>query len=181
MGTDLSHLSPASHGTLDAVTGRPWTYVAIWAAATTCAVLLSWLGVRDVLRAAVFDRPAVVQVGPVIHTSPRISPQGGSAAIGTPTSRPAPSRTPAQRTSSPSPSPSPSGKIRSFTSRGGRVALAITATDVKLVSATPTPGFRTTVTDQPFWLRVDFTDGTHTSSIIASWYEHAPIVQVYQY
>lgn len=151
----------------------------MWAAATACAVLLSWLGVRDVLRAAVFDRPAVVQVGPVIHTSPRVTPP--SPEIGTPTSRPARTHPPSAHPSGASASPSPTGKIRSFTSKGGRVALAVSATDVKLVSATPAQGFRTTVTDQPFWLRVDFTDGTHTYSVIASWYEHAPTIQNYQY
>lgn len=152
----------------------------MWGTATACAVLLSWLSVRDVLRAAVFDRPAVVQVGPVIHTSPKIT-QDVPQAIGTPTRRAAPSHSPVQHSSSPSPSQPATGKIRSFTTKGGRVALALTATEAKLVSATPAQGFRTTVTDQPFWLRVDFTDGTHTYSVITSWYEHAPTVQLYQY
>jgi len=153
--------------------GRTWKYLAVWAAATACAVLLSWLGVRDVLRAAVFDRPGLVQVDPVIHTSPT------PPTVGTPTSHPAPSRTSHPATPTPSPPPSPAN-VRSFTTKGGRAALALSAA-AKLVSATPVQGFRTTVTSEPYWLRVDFTDGKHTSSIIASWYLHAPTVQIYEY
>jgi hypothetical protein len=149
--------------------GRTWKYLAVWAAATACAVLLSWLGVRDVLRAAVFDRPGLVQVDPVIHTSP------STPSVGTPTTRPAPVKTP--HTTRPSPS---ADKIRSFSTRGGRAALTLSAS-AKLVSATPAQGYRTTVTTEPYWLRVDFTDGKHTSSIIASWYLHAPTVQIYEY
>jgi hypothetical protein len=168
---------------------RAVTYLAIWAGATGLAVMLSWLGVRDVLRGAVFDRPgAIPVVGPVIHASPGPRPVSNTAGD-TATARP-PHRTPrstprpsATHSSTPArpPATSQPANVRSFTSRGGRAAFSLTPGAVRLISATPSQGYGTKVTPGTGWLRVDFTAGDRTSSIIASWYQHAPMVQVYEY
>jgi hypothetical protein len=71
--------------------------------------------------------------------------------------------------------------VRSYSTRGGRAALALTARDARLVSATPNPGYETRVTKATGWLRVDFIERDHSSSVIATFYQHAPSVQVYEY
>jgi hypothetical protein len=164
---------------------RAVLYLALWAGATGLAVTLSWLGVRAVLRGAVFDQPgAIPVVGPVIHASPAPPTTGGTPGA-TPTVRP-PRRTPrsALRPSSAPASPSAASRpanVRSFTSRGGRAAFSLTSGAARLVSATPAQGYGTKVTPGTGWLRVDFAAGDRTSSIIASWYQHAPTVQIYEY
>ncbi|MGI8336526.1 hypothetical protein ACRYCC_41850 [Actinomadura scrupuli] len=165
---------------------RAVLYLALWAGATALAVTLSWLGVRDVLRGAVFDRPGAIPAGgPVIHASPAPPATGGTPAATARPSRPA--RRPAPvpgRPSATHASPSASSRaadVRSFASRGGRAAFTLTPAAAHLVSATPAQGYGTKVTPGTGWLRVDFTAGDRTSSIIASWYQHAPTVQVYEY
>ncbi|NKZ05906.1 hypothetical protein [Actinomadura latina] len=157
---------------------------------TALAVAFSWLGVRGVVRSAVSERSAPPPIaGPVIHSSPTTPP--GPATVGSPTARPRP---PDGADTAPKPSKSakpPPGKpeqtpktpdnVRSYATRGGRAAMSIERNRVRLVSATPNPGYETRVTQAEGWLRVDFLSDEHTSSVIASWYEHAPIVKVYEY
>lgn len=165
------------------------SYVAPWAVVTALAVALSWLGVRDVVRGAVSERSAPPPIaGPIIHSSPSDPP--GPTSIGSPTSRPS---TPAGQDEGPrpEPSPKPSGRddpapkppdnVRSYATRGGRAALSIEKDRVRLVSATPNPGYETRVTQAGGWLRVDFLNDDHTSSVIASWYGQDPSVKVYEY
>ena len=171
---------------------RAMSYVAPWAGVTALAVALSWLGVRGVVRSAVSDRSAPPPIaGPVIHSSP--SPPPGPTGIGSPTARsspptgqdqgPRPSRTPKAPPGRPdgSASPKPTDHVRSYATRGGSAAMSIEKDRVRLVSATPNPGYETRVTQTEGWLRVDFLSDEHTSSIIASWYQHAPTVKVYEY
>ncbi|RAY12520.1 hypothetical protein DPM19_25680 [Actinomadura craniellae] len=149
---------------------RAVTYVAPWAVATVLAVSLSWLGVRDVLRHAIFDRPgAMPAVGPVILDSP--SPP--------PSARPSPSPSPTKQR--PSRKPDPPSNVRSYTVRGGRAALQVMSDRVKLVSATPNPGYETRLGKNEGWLRVDFLRDDNASSIIATWHDGPPIVQIYEY
>ncbi|TYK48268.1 hypothetical protein [Actinomadura decatromicini] len=168
---------------------RAMSYVAPWAGVTALAVALSWLGVRDVVRGAVSERSAPPPIaGPVIHSSPATPP--GPTSIGSPTSRPGPvtgedvaprpSR-PTVRPSEKAPPPKPPDNVRSFATRGGRAAMSFEKDRVRLVSATPNPGYETRVTQTEGWLRVDFLDDKHTSSVVASWYGHAPTVKVYEY
>ncbi|MFB4316694.1 hypothetical protein [Actinomadura sp. 21ATH] len=159
------------------------SYVAPWAMVTALAVALSWLGVRDVVRGAISDRSSPPPVtGPVIHGSP--TPPGS---VGTAAARPSPAESPAeQETASGTarPSPSPSGRhgnVHSYSTRGGRAALAISERRAQLVSATPNAGYETRVTENEGWLRVDFIAGRRTSSVIASFYGHRPTVEVYEY
>jgi hypothetical protein len=167
------------------------SYVAPWAGVTALAVALSWLGVRDVVRGAVSERSAPPPIaGPVIHSSPETPP--GPATIGSPTARPRP---PDAEDTAPKPSksakPPPPDKphkaprtpdnVRSYATHGGRAAMSIEKDRVRLVSATPNPGYETRVTQAEGWLRVDFLNDKHTSSVIASWYQHDPMVKVYEY
>ncbi|MGW3771711.1 hypothetical protein [Actinomadura verrucosospora] len=172
---------------------RAMSYVAPWAGVTALAVALSWLGVRGVVRSAVSDRSAPPPIaGPVIHSSP--SPPPGPTAAGSPTARsspptgqdegPAPSRPPKAppvRPSGGGSSAKPTDHVRSYATRGGSAAMSIEKDRVRLVSATPNPGYETRVTQTEGWLRVDFLSDKRTSSVIASWYEHAPTVKVYEY
>ncbi|SNR74510.1 hypothetical protein SAMN06265355_106231 [Actinomadura mexicana] len=171
------------------------SYVAPWAGVTALAVALSWLGVRGVVRSAVSDRSAPPPIaGPVIHSSP--SPPPGPTATGSPTATgrsspptgqdrgPEPSRAPKAPPARPSgggSSAAPTDHVRSYATRGGSAAMSIEKDRVRLVSATPNPGYETRVTQTEGWLRVDFLSDEHTSSVIASWYEHAPAVKVYEY
>lgn len=161
------------------MTRRPWpAYAALWAGATGLAVLLTWYGVHDVLRAAVFDGPALVP--PLAVPSHPATPP--------PVTSPSPTPRPTSHSSTPRPTPTPHttapatpDNITSYSTPGGRVALALTASEVRVVSATPQPGYQMTITREPFWLRVDFINGPRTSSVIASWYQHAPTVQTYEH
>lgn len=172
---------------------RAMSYVAPWAGVTALAVALSWLGVRGVVRGAVSERSAPPPIaGPVIHSSPSTPP--GPTTIGSPTARPSPpagvdegpepSRTPKAPPGKPdggTSHPKPPDNVRSYATRGGRAAMSIEKDRVRLVSATPNPGYETRVTQAEGWLRVDFLADEHTSSVVASWYEHDPTVKVYEY
>ncbi|RFS85696.1 hypothetical protein D0T12_11910 [Actinomadura spongiicola] len=154
---------------------------------TALAVTLSWLGVRGVVRGAVSERSAPPPIaGPIIHSSPSEPP--GPSSIGSPTSRPSSSDgADEKRRSSPEPSdrddptPKPPDNVRSYATRGGRAAMSVEKDRVRLVSATPNPGYETRVTQAEGWLRVDFLTGDRTSSVVASWYGRDPTVKVYEY
>ncbi|MFD0691394.1 hypothetical protein [Actinomadura fibrosa] len=170
---------------------RVMSYVAPWAGVTALAVTLSWLGVRDVVRDTVSERSAPPPIeGPVIHASPSdlpgspspVSPSARPSAVSGEDEGPRPSPS---RSASPKPSkrdsPRPPGNVRSYATRGGQAAMTVSGRRVRLVSATPNPGYETRVTEADGWLRVDFLNDDHTSSVIASWYEHPPKVSVYEY
>jgi hypothetical protein len=174
---------------------RAMSYVAPWAGVTALAVALSWLGVRGVVRGAVSERSSPPPIaGPVIRSSPP-----GPTSIGSPTSHPGPPpgedrgpkpakspkapppATPGERESGGTASRKPPDNVRSYATRGGRTAMAFEKDHVRLVSATPNPGYETRVTKARGWLRVDFLNDDHTSSVIATWAEGDPAVKVYEY
>ena len=70
------------------------------------------------------------------------------------------------------------GDVRAYTLVGGNVTLQVTQTSVQLVTAVPATGYSVMTWPGTDWLRVDFSSGTHVSSLIASWYEHAPTITV---
>lgn len=160
---------------------RSLVYVAAWFAATSFGVAVSWAGVRGVLYTAAVAPPPAVSV-----------PVGAAGATPSPTTEPAsaspsasPSRTtattkPSRLTPTGSPTPSDSGDVRSFTLRGGHVALAYYPHRIKLISATPEAGWEASVFDEPgaAWLRVDFRRGRDHSGIIGTWNDGQPRVQV---
>ena len=61
---------------------------------------------------------------------------------------------------------------------GGNVTLAMTSSSVQLVTAVPDAGYSVQTWSGTGWLRVDFSMGAQVSSLIASWYQHAPTVTV---
>jgi hypothetical protein len=68
--------------------------------------------------------------------------------------------------------------VRDYTLAGGRVTLDVTGTSVQLVTAVPDAGYAVQTWSGTGWLRVDFSSGPQVSSLIASWYEHAPSITV---
>jgi hypothetical protein len=68
--------------------------------------------------------------------------------------------------------------VRAYTLTGGRVTLETIQGSVQLVSAVPDAGYAVQNWSGTDWLRVDFSSGAQVSSLIASWYEHAPSVTV---
>lgn len=167
--------------------GRTTKYIALWVGATALTVTLSWLGVRGVLRTAVFEQPtAVSAVRPTISASSK-SPSPSLTAAQPSTAESTPAATP-RRTVPASRSPLRPGasqpaantSIRSVDVRGGRAVLSLTADSAKLVSAMPESGYRTEVSRNIGWLRVDFISGQRWSSVIASWYQRAPTIEVYE-
>lgn len=152
-------------------TRRALTYLAAWLAATTAAVTLSWLGVRDVIRGAVLDRPdPVPAVRPVIGRPPEATTPPTSAppeSAAPETSAPEPTRESSQE-----PEPSPVGDVRTYDVGGGRIVLSMEATSASLVSATPKPGYSVRTWTAQGWLRVEFGGGAHGSSVIVTWHDH---------
>ncbi len=68
--------------------------------------------------------------------------------------------------------------MRSYTLTGGRVTLLVNGDSATLMTAVPDSGFSVLSWSGTDWLRVDFSSGGQVSSLIASWYEHTPIVTV---
>ena len=56
--------------------------------------------------------------------------------------------------------------------------MIVSGDSAALVTATPDAGFSVQTWSGTDWLRVDFSSGTQVSSLIASWYQHAPTVTV---
>jgi hypothetical protein len=167
---------------------RALTGLAAWLAGTALAVGLAWFGANMVVRDA--GMSPGVQVINVAPASPAPPPTIAPASSARPaSSAPGASGSPAASqpgrsaaTSSPSPSTTPSaaaaGTVRSYTLAGGRVALDVSGDSATLVTAMPDSGFSVQTWSGTDWLRVDFSSGAQVSSLIASWYEHAPTVTV---
>jgi hypothetical protein len=68
--------------------------------------------------------------------------------------------------------------VRAYLLAGGRVTLDVAAGSVQLVTAVPAVGYSVQTWSGTGWLRVDFSWGPQVSSLIASWYQHAPTVAV---
>jgi hypothetical protein len=145
---------------------RRIAYSLTWLVATCLAVVVSWLGVRSVLAETVFSNPGVVAApaptAPMVTASAARSPRA------------------------PTPSASPSATHQAlasdthdYSTPGGTAVLEVTASSVTVISVHPDDGFTSQVTNGIDWLRVDFltSSGAHGSSVVASWYEHAPVIQ----
>ncbi|MFF2925506.1 hypothetical protein ACFVTP_24370 [Streptomyces celluloflavus] len=118
---------------------------------------------------------------PARHGAPPSAgrPSGAAGAIGSGGDRGDGSAEPPRR---PSPTPPPAappatgGQVKSYLTAGGRVVLDLGSAAAQLVSATPEPGWQMQVWKQEYWLRVDFISGGGHTSVICTWYDHAPIV-----
>jgi hypothetical protein len=111
--------------------------------------------------------------------SPKVSAAGGTgtrASAGN--ASVSPTATPATSAASSSPATPTTDGVRDYQLTGGRVTLDMTAGSVQLVSAVPDAGYSVQSWSGTGWLRVDFSSGPQVSSLIASWYQHAPTVTV---
>ena len=165
--------------------GRPGRLVsgtAAWAAGTAIAVTLAWLGAQVVLRDAVTGGQQAPVLGAGAPPSPPARPPAPDPrASVSPSGRPsagAPGASPAPALSRPAPSTG-SGVVRSYTLTGGHVTLLVAATSVQLVAATPAAGFSVQTWSAAGWLRVDFSEGSDTGSLIATWNSGTPTVQTF--
>lgn len=68
--------------------------------------------------------------------------------------------------------------MHAYTLVGGTVTLDLAGGTVQLVTAVPADGYSVQTWSGTGWLRVDFSSGPNVSSLIASWYQHAPTVTV---
>lgn len=164
--------------------------LAAWVAGTVIAVSVAWFGANVVVRnagagaglpvvnAAVLPPsatappapPPSATVAPPTAATPGPAPSGPTA-----TSRPGTPSAGAHPPTTAAASPS-AGSTHDYTLAGGRVTLAITPGSVQLVTAVPDAGYSVQTWSGTGWLRVDFSSGPQVSSLIASWYEHAPTI-----
>jgi Divergent InlB B-repeat domain len=100
------------------------------------------------------------------------TPAGGTSVPAGETSAPA-----GTADSSPSAAPS-AAPVHAYALTGGTVTLDLANGAVQLVTAVPDNGYSVQTWSGTDWLRVDFSSGTAVSSLIASWYEHAPTITV---
>ncbi|GAA4595739.1 hypothetical protein GCM10023194_66040 [Planotetraspora phitsanulokensis] len=172
---------------------RALGYLLAWCGATALAVGISWLGVRDVLRNTVMDEPPLAPV--VAEEVGGTSRPMPSAVRSSPAERPAtprPSSSAVRRPPSPSPhvsahpSPRSSPKsqadetLRTFTLKGGRATIAVTAHDCRMVTATPNDGYRLGVWETSTWIRVAFLQEPHESSAFCTWNGTPPRLETYE-
>jgi hypothetical protein len=68
--------------------------------------------------------------------------------------------------------------VRAYALTGGTVTLDLAHGAVQLVTAVPDVGYSVQTWSGTDWLRVDFSSGPQVSSLIASWFEHAPTISV---
>lgn len=167
-------------------------HVLAWSLATGAAVTLSWWGVHTVMTGTAYDPPRALPITAAGATAQAAQPPASAPVRAesspSPTSTPTPTRTPGPTptkttTASPSPSASATGQVKSYATDGGRVVLELDTAPayVTLVSATPGTGWSMQVWKTESWLRVEFTKGTGKVSVICTWHDGAPRVDVGNY
>nr|WP_206739740.1 hypothetical protein [Streptomyces lydicus] len=180
---------------------RGLVHAAAWTLATGAAVTLSWFGVHTVLSATAYDAPRALPISDQVASQagkddavprassthrprPSRSPSPAPApADGTPSRPSAPSHGATPRSGYPdatSPGgsvPDTDGRIRSYSTAGGRVVFDMGSRAAELVSATPNPGWEMQVWKQNGWIRVDFSGGSGHTSVFCTWNGHPPAVQ----
>jgi hypothetical protein len=166
--------------------------LAAWTAGTVIAVSVAWFGANVVVRNAGVGPGIPVVNASVLPPSAAFSSAAPPSPPPAPTASPAgtsPAHPPAGETpasasptgpsASASASATPSaGNVRAYTLAGGHVTLEITNGAVQLVTAVPDAGYSVQTWSGTGWLRVDFSSGPQVSSLIASWYQHAPTITV---
>jgi len=70
--------------------------------------------------------------------------------------------------------------VHSFEVRGGRASFKYRDESATLVAATPNSGWSVKVWPADNWIRVDFTNRGHTSSVFVMWNGHTPIASTYE-
>jgi hypothetical protein len=168
--------------------------IGAWAAGTAVAVTVAWLGASVVVRNAgvgpglpVVNAAVAPATARPTFTPPVPGPPTATATV-PPTGPASPARTPSappssapagRATATPSgPASPPGGQVHAYPLAGGTVTLDMTGGSVQLVTAVPADGYAVQTWSGTGWLRVDFSSGPKVSSLIASWYQHAPTVTV---
>lgn len=167
-----------------------------WVAGTVIAVFVASFGANVVLRNAgagvsmpvvsAMPSPSAVmpaQAAPPVGSAPAAhgAATSGTASSPTPRSTPrgsSPTASASRQTTPSASAPATGGTVRDYAMSGGRVTLQVTADSVQLVTAVPDAGYSVQTWSGTDWLRVDFSSGPQVSSLIASWYQHAPTVTV---
>lgn len=173
-------------------------YCAGWVMATTLATGVSWVAIQNLVTTAALSQPSGPYVAAALTVArPTATPAGPTAT--TPAARatrpnarstrnrvtPTASVTPSSTASAARPAAKPSRSTATATSdsdvqgyalKGGQVVLELRPDSATLVSAIPGAGYQTETWKTDYWIRVDFSNGDQRSSIIVSWYEHAPVV-----
>ena len=165
---------------------RPMSIAIAWLCATAAAVGVAWFGVRTVMQDTAMPLPQVSVPMAGTNADPPAPPDPS----GTTTTTVAPSTTTALRpaphsTADPAPASTTtttltSGNAQRYTMTGGQVVLDLGPSSATLVSATPANGYAVQDWLENGWLRVDFSSGGHTSTLIATWNGHPPAVQTYE-
>lgn len=153
--------------------------LAAWAAGTVIAVCVAWFGANVVVRNAGVG-PGIPVVNATVLPAPATSsPAPTPPAVAQPTAR----AEHESRGTAPSPSATASaspavGEVHAYALTGGNVTLNLADGSVQLVTAVPKAGYSVQTWSGTGWLRVDFSSGPQVSSLIASWYQHAPTITV---
>ncbi|MGW1676984.1 hypothetical protein [Saccharopolyspora sp. NPDC002376] len=159
---------------------RAFTYVGVWLAATTAAVTVTWLGVRDVIHGAVFDQPDPPPVARAVTVSPTEQPPPPEPPPTTTAAEPTTVDTPAPEVTTPIEEPDDAEDVRAYDVTGGTVVLEVLPERATLISATPRAGYTVQTWEQPGWLRVEFTTDGAASSLIATWHDGPTSVQTFE-
>jgi hypothetical protein len=172
-------------------------YCAGWVIATTAATGVSWVAIQNLVTTAALSQPvppaasvSTATGAPVTTAAPRAT---GTKKTGRASGAPAP-RTSATddraadgqaadgqaadgRPSDQAGASTKAPTVKGYSLKGGQIVLELRPDAVELVSAVPAAGYRTETWKTEYWLRVDFVGDDGRSSVIASWYDHAPAVQ----
>lgn len=153
--------------------------LAAWAAGTVIAVCVAWFGANVVIRNAGVG-PGIPVVNATVLPAPATS---SPAPTPPPAAQPTVRAEHESRGTAPSPSATASaspavGEVHAYALAGGNVTLNLADGSVQLVTAVPKAGYSVQTWSGTGWLRVDFSSGPQVSSLIASWYQHAPTVTV---
>ncbi|MGW7527113.1 hypothetical protein [Streptomyces sp. NPDC054783] len=168
---------------------RGLVHVLAWLLATGAAVTLSWWGVHTVMAGTAYDPPRALPVTAADATAQ------GSKSVNSPTHRPSPSRRPSASPTAPSPAPtrspghalsstassSASGRVKSYDTDGGRAVFDLGPSSATLVSATPGTGWSMQVWKTETWIRVEFSSGTDRVSVMCTWHDGPPHVDIGNY
>ncbi|ETK33756.1 hypothetical protein [Microbispora sp. ATCC PTA-5024] len=133
------------------------------------------------------NRATEEPVGPPSPSPPPVRPTPSVRPGGRPS--PSPVRS-ARRPATPRPSRTaapPTAKaaasgetLHTFTLKGGRATIAVTARDCRVVTATPNDGYEVRVWETDSWLRVAFLQAPHESSAFCTWNALPPRLDTYE-
>ncbi|MFD5713935.1 hypothetical protein ACFWHW_26765 [Streptomyces pharetrae] len=167
---------------------RGVVHVLAWTLATGAATTLSWWGVHSVMAGTAYDPPRAL---PVVSAEPTAEPDEPPAtAASTRLPEPArstgpsadrPSAPPPASTPAADPAPSATGRVRSYTTEGGRAVFDLGERSATLVSATPGAGWSMQVWKTETWIRVEFGSGAERVSVFCTWHDGPPRVEIGTY